>query len=217
MPKPTSFRSIERCDTVAAMTELPQQIAPATARAADGWPRKAWTHRDLDRMTEAGLFGPEEHVELVDGEIIPMPAEGIRHERVRLVLNSWIWRHIGRDKDVLPEAGWRPGPSFYLEPDFLIVSRTVVPPEFPGSQVLLAIEIADSSLTYDTGIKRERYAELGVREYWVAHAWEFTTRIYRAPIDNAYSVVDEHGPTTPLTPELVPELVLRLSDLGFDR
>ncbi len=199
------------------MTELPPRIAPATTRAADGWPRKAWTHHDLDRMTEAGLFGAEEHVELIDGEILPMPAKGVRHERVRLALNSWIWRHIGRDKDVLPEAGWRPALTFYLEPDFLIVPRTVVPPEFPGSEVLLAIEIADTSFAYDTGIKRERYAELGVREYWVVHAWELTTKIYRAPVGSSYSLVDEIGPTAQLKAELVGEFQLRLSDLGVER
>lgn len=199
------------------MTELPSRIAPATTRAADGWPRKAWTHHDLDRMTEVGLFGPEEHVELIDGEILPRPAKGVRHERVRLVLNSWIWRHIGRDKDVLPEAGWRPALTFYLEPDFPIVPRTVAPPEFPGSDVLLAIEIADTGFAYDIGIKRDRYAELGVREYWVVHAWELTTKVFRAPVGSSYSLSHESGPTALLKPELVPELQLGLSDLGLER
>ncbi len=145
------------------MTELPSRIAPATSRAADGWPRKAWTHRDLDRMTEAGLFDPEEHVELIDGEIIPMSPKGVRHERVRLLLNTAIYDQLGQDKDVLPVAGWRPALTYYLEPDFLIAPRTVVPPEFPGSQVLLAIEIADTRFAFDTSIKRDLYAELGVR------------------------------------------------------
>ena len=195
------------------MTELPTSLSIATTRAADGWPRKAWTHHDLDRMSAAGLFGPEEHVELIDGEIIPMAAKGHRHELVRLALNSWIIRHIAEDKDVYPEPGWRPALRFYLEPDFLIVPRQVVPPEFPGSDVLLAIEIADTSLAYDAGLKRDRYAELGVREYWVVHAWELTTTVFRGLGSGGYRDVTEHGPGDTLTPALAPELALRLSEL----
>ncbi len=166
-------------------------------------------------MTEAGPFGPEEHVELIDGEILPMPAKGVRHERIRLLLNTVIYDQLGRDKFVLPVGGWRPASTFYLEPDFLIVPRTVVPPEFPGSDVLLAIEIADTSFDFDTGIERDRYAGLGVREYWVVHAWELTMKVFRAPSGSSYSLVDERDPTALLKSEFVPELQLRLSDLGL--
>ena len=188
---------------------------PATTRAADGWPRKAWTHRDLDRMAAAGLFGPDEHVELIDGEIVPMPAKGNRHERVRLLSNTWLTDHLGKDKMVLPEAGWRPAERYYLEPDFLIVPRSVVPPEFPGSDVLLAIEIADTSLDFDRTIKRDRYAALGVREYWVIYAWQLTTRVHRQLTGDVYAAIDDLPPTARIAPSLVPELGLRLADLGL--
>lgn len=188
---------------------------PATTRAADGWPRKAWTHHDLDRMSEAGLFGPDEHVELIDGEIVPMPSKGQRHERVRDALNVWLWDHLGRDKKILSEPGWRPAIRDYLEPDFLIVPRNVVVPEFPGSQVLLAIEIADTSLAYDTTIKRDRYAALGVREYWVVHAWQLTVRMHRGLGQDGYALIDACAPDALLTPTLAPEIALRFADLGI--
>ncbi|HRD75795.1 MAG TPA: Uma2 family endonuclease [Hyphomicrobiaceae bacterium] len=130
----------------------------------------AWTHHELDRMSEAGLFAPGERVELIDGEIIPIPAKGQRHDRVRMALNRSISRRLGEDKDLLPEPGWRPAERFYFEPDFLIVPRSVIVPEFARTEVLLGIEIADSSICYDTTIKRDRYAGLGVVEYWVVNA-----------------------------------------------
>lgn len=198
-----------------AMNQMPGQIPPATTRAADGWPRKAWTHADLDRMTEAGLFGPDERVELIDGEIVPMPAKGLRHERVRLALNDWLYRHIAPDKVVLPELGWRPEPRVYIEPDFLIVPRGVIPPEFPGSDVLLAIEVADTSFEFDTTIKRDRYAALGVREYWVVHAWELKTRVHRGLTPQGYGSIVEQGADAPLVPTLAPEIAVRLADLGI--
>ena len=196
------------------MTELPTSLSIATTRAADGWPRKAWTHHDLDRMSAAGLFAHDEHVELIDGEIVPMPAKGQRHERVRDALNVWLWDHLSRDRKVLSEPGWRPAERYYLEPDFLIVPRTVVPPDFPGSDVLLAMEIADSSFSYDTAIKRDRYAELGIREYWVVHAWELTTRIYTEPGQGGFQRMAERRASELLTPALVPEIALRIVDLG---
>jgi Uma2 family endonuclease len=198
------------------MTVLSPDMTTNSARAADRWPRKTWTHHDLDRMAEAGLIAPDERVELIEGEIYPMPAKGNRHERVRLAVNVWLYEHLGRDKIVLPEAGWRPALRDYLEPDFLIVPRHVVPPEFPGSDVLLAIEIADSSFGYDTTIKRNRYAALGVMEYWVIHAWELTTRIHRAPVAGGYAQYEEQPPSARLTPSLAPELVLALTDLGIE-
>ena len=197
------------------MTEHPTGLT-VTTRAADGWPRKAWTHQDLDRMAEVGLIAPGEHVELVEGEIIPMPAKGQRHELVRLALNRWISRRLCDDKDAYPEPGWRPALRDYLEPDFLIVPRRVVPPEFPGTDVLLAIEIADTSLAYDTTVKRDRYAGLGVAEYWVVHAWELTTRIYREPAGGRYAHVEEHPRIRRSTPVLVPEIALAMADLGVD-
>lgn len=198
------------------MTELPVHLSIATTRAADGWPRKAWTHHDLDRMAAAGLLGPDEHVELIDGEIVPMPAKGRRHERVRDALNVWLWDHLGRDKKVLSEPGWRPAERYYLEPDFLILPRTVVPPEFPGSDALLAIEIADSSLAFDTTIKRDLYALLGVREYWVIHAWELTTRAHHGLAASGYMAVEDRPPSATLRPLLVPELALQLEGLRLD-
>jgi Uma2 family endonuclease len=186
-----------------------------TTRAADGWPRKAWTHHDLDRMAQTGLIGPDERVELIEGEIVPLPAKGQRHERVRLALNAWIYQRLTRDRIVLPEPGWRPSVHDYVEPDFLIVPSSTVPPEFPGTDVLLAIEISDSSFAYDTSIKRDRYARLGVREYWVIHAWDLMTRVHRGPAVGVYAEYREHQQTALLTPGHVPEVALRLSDLGI--
>ena len=79
----------------------------------------------------------------------------------------------------------------------------------------LAIEVADTSFEFDTAIKRDRYAALGVREYWVVHAWELTTRVHRALTPQGYGSVVEHGAEAPLVPTLVPEIVVRLADLGI--
>ena len=198
------------------MTEHPTALQRATTRSADGWPRLAWTHHDLDRMTELGLLPAELKVELIGGEIIPMAAKGYRHERLRRALHRWIYRRIGEDKDLVPELGWRPELPSYLEPDFLIVPVGADGVEFPGSAVLLAIEIADSSFSFDTGLKRDRYAALGVPEYWVIRAGDLMTRVHRDLGPGGYATVRDIDQATPLTPERVPEIALRLADLGLD-
>ncbi|MGE0698899.1 MAG: Uma2 family endonuclease [Hyphomicrobiaceae bacterium] len=116
---------------------------------------------------------------------------------------------------MLPEPGWRPALRFYLEPDFLIVPRTVVPAKFPGSEVLLAIEIADSSLDYDTTIKRDRFAALGVREYWVIEVWEPKALVHRIPDSTGYRDIEVVCAEALITPAAVPELAFRLADLSI--
>ena len=166
-------------------------------------------------MVAAGLLGPEEEVELIGGEIVPMSAKGNRHERVRRMLVDWMYRRIREEFHLLVEPGWRPGQHDYLEPDLLVVPAAHVNMDIPAQAARLAVEIADSSLAKDTGLKRDRYATLGVPEYWVVEAWPLTTRVYRDPVDGAYGEPLLLPASELLVPRLVPEIAVRMADLGL--
>lgn len=201
------------------------EIAPthqphATTQAADGIPRLKWTLDEFEHLSQLGFFGgqdrPRERLELIDGDLVPMNAKGVRHERVRGYLQNYLARKLPDGLWLFNEPGWRPGGDRYLEPEIIICKAGSEPSTVPPSQVLLLIEVADSSLAYDTGLKARLYATLGVPEYWVIDANRLTTRIHLNPTDTGYTTITNHAPTEAVTPHQLPSLTLRLSDLGLE-
>ena len=81
--------------------------------------------------------------------------------------------------------------------------------------MLLAVEIADSSLSYDRGRKAKLYAELGVRDYWVINAVTLETRIFRDPSPEGYVTMIDVAADATLTPLLLPALALSLRSLDL--
>lgn len=84
-----------------------------------------------------------------------------------------------------------------------------------GDTVLLIVEIAKTSLDLDTGRKAEIYAKFGVRDYWVVNAETLDVRVHRMPGTDGYGDIKDLGPGDTIVPLLVPELALRLDDLGL--
>jgi Uma2 family endonuclease len=187
----------------------------ATTQAADGVPRLRWTLEEFERLVEAGIFTRDDRIELIGGELIPMAAKGNRHELVRDELVNWMFRRIPLDLRLSSEIGWRPNSETYLEPDILIGPMAFPGPTMPPHQVRLAIEIADSSFKFDTGLKRGTYAGLGVREYWVVNAVTLETTVYREPTAGGYGSQAKRPASETVTPHLVPELALRLGELAL--
>ncbi len=192
----------------------------ATTQAADGIPRLKWTLEEFELLSQLGFFGgidrPRERLELIDGDLVPMNAKGVRHERVRGKLTMYLARAMPVDFDVYGEPGWRPGGDRYLEPEIIICKSASDPSTVPPSEVLLLIEVADSSLAYDTGIKARLYASLGVPEYWVIDANRLTTRVHLKPTQTGYTAITTHPSTATLVPYQIPTLGLRLAGLGLD-
>ena len=82
--------------------------------------------------------------------------------------------------------------------------------------MLLVVEIADSSLRYDTGRKAALYASFGVRELWVIDAVKLTARIFRDPAPEGYSVARDFAPSDRVAPRFAPDaFALRLDELDL--
>ena len=113
------------------------------------------------------------------------------------------------------EPGWRPDAETYCEPDIVLFPKRLRHfGKVPGSDVLLLVEVADSTLKYDTAKKAPPYARLGVREYWVINAVNLDTRVHRKPTSSGYGYRRKLTKDALLTPTLLPELALRLTDLA---
>jgi len=177
---------------------------------------KRWTLAEFERLAELGIFTEADRIELIGGELVPMSPKGNRHEIVCAALHNWLRRNLPGYIDYHPEPGWRADAANYFEPDFLVgpagFNRTSIRP----GDVLLLIEVAHSSLAFDTTTKASRYASLGVREYWVVNAVSLATRVHRGPSAAGYAEVKTVPASEPLTALLLPSLALTLADLSLD-
>jgi Uma2 family endonuclease len=152
--------------------------APLT-RAAEGLARRAFTVAEVERMVEVGLIPPDERLEILGGEIVPMSPKGSRHEAIKVALARRWGRACPESHVFAQETGLRLAERTYLEPDFVVFARSVGLAALRGPEVLLAVEVADSSLDYDLQRKPLIYAEFGVRELWVIDAAKRLTHIHR--------------------------------------
>ncbi len=185
-------------------------------QAAEGLPRWRWTLAEFERFIELGIFTEDDRVELIGGELIPMSPKGARHENLKAELEHWLYKRLPTELRLAVELGWRPDGETYCEPDLLVFPVRCKPVTIvPAPEVHLLVEVADSSLKYDSTAKAPLYSRLGVREYWVVNAVTLETRVHSDPAAGGYRSVTKVGPADLLTPSLVP-LSLRLRDLGID-
>jgi Uma2 family endonuclease len=167
---------------------------PLTTQAAEGLPRRPWTVAEIEAMVAAGIIEEGERFELIGGEVVPMLPKGGRHEMMKMELNWHFQRTAPDDLWVAQETTLRLDPKSFLEPDFCVFPRSVTPGELRGHDVLLAVEVADTSLAYDRGRKISVYAAFGIPEVWVIDANSLVTYAYRQLGAEGYRTVLEAGP-----------------------
>ena len=187
--------------------------APLT-RAAEGLDRWAFTVAEVERMVEAGIIPPDTRLEVIGGEIVPMSPKGARHEAIKTALTfRWIKRcPVGYF--VATETGLRLDEHTYLEPDLVICREREDISKLQGPEVLLAVEVADSSLGYDLHRKPRLYAQFGVRELWVIDAKRRLVHVHLRPEAGRYALTSVHGASERLQPsEAPPDFAIALDDL----
>jgi Uma2 family endonuclease len=188
--------------------------AELTTSAAEGLPRRRFTVAEVEAMVAAGVMEEDERVELIGGELVPMSPKGNHHEVVKTALLARWYRARADDVLLTPETTFRLSEDTYLEPDVVIYPRTSGLRGLTGANVLLVVEIADSSLRYDTGRKAALYASFGIRELWVIDAVRLTTRVFREPAADGYRNARDFAPTDQLAPLIAPEaFAVRLDEL----
>ncbi len=171
---------------------------------------------DYRRMGEAGVFGPDERVELIDGEIIDMVLIGPTHNGVVDQLNRLFVRATD-DRAIVRTQG-----SFELsmwsepEPDLTILvpvddfyKRALPTP----ADVLLVVEVADSSLARDRDVKLPLYARHGVPEAWLVDLVAGRLSVHRDPSPHGYASVVEVEELGAVSPLRLPDVSLDLTTL----
>jgi Uma2 family endonuclease len=185
-----------------------------STRAAEGLWRRRFTVAEIEAMVRAGILDEDERVELIHGEVVPMSPKGGRHEILKAALNR-RWQKLCPDEDQIAQGTtFRLSEDTYLEPDFVVYPSEVGIVGIAGENVLLVVEVADTSTRYDRGRKAQLYAEFGVREFWAIDAVKMTTRVFRAPSANGYAEKRDFKAPDALLPLLAPQVfALRLDEL----
>jgi hypothetical protein len=128
--------------------------------------RRRWTMEEYYQLADAGFFH-DQRVELVDGDILMSPM-GIPHRNALYVMNRVIEELYGDGFIVFQQVPFRISDATEVEPDVVVLRGTLAQVrDAPITTAELVVEIADTSLGYDLGLKSKHYAMARVPEYWV--------------------------------------------------
>jgi Uma2 family endonuclease len=183
---------------------LTERLSPP---AVQDPPRKRWTRTECERLEAAGIF-EQQHVELIEGELIVKMSKNPPHVDAAALLLGWLIQVFGArfvnheaPIDVAPEDN----PTSEPVPDMILLKR-----KFTGfgssrpqpGDLELVIEIADTSLAFDLNIKAALYARAGIIEYWVLDVPGRRLIVHRDPQNGEYGSVtayNEHENLAPLS------------------
>ncbi len=176
----------------------------------------SFTIQDYHRMSEVGILHEDDRVELVDGEILEMSPIGSRHAAVADYLTAWFSRTVSAEAIVRVQNPIRL--SLYSEPQ---PDLTLLKPRLdfyrethPGPEdVLLLIEVAESSLDYDRDFKLPRYAEANILESWLIDLAGPRLLAYKEPLRRRYRTIQEYTPDDSIAAQAFPSIFLSLKPI----
>ena len=165
-------------------------------------------------MVEAGIIAEDENFELIEGELVPMSPKGNQHEVIKAALTRLFARQASETLRLAIETSVYLGERTFVEPDLCLYPKRILPEDVKGGDVLLAIEVAASSMPYDLGLKAQIYARHGVNELWVVDSVTRATWVHRRPeADGNWGSIEKVEPETQLSPAALPDIAIRMVDL----
>lgn len=147
------------------------------------------TVEEFDRMVGAAVFGQEARVELIKGAIIDMSPVGDRHLGCVMLLDSLFQTRLTGRANVLVQSPVRMADDTKPYPDLCLLKwrKDFYTRKSPAyNDVLLVVEVADTSLTYDLETKRPVYAHAGIPIYWVVDLQHEIIHTFQEPVGGEY-------------------------------
>ncbi|MGH2584543.1 MAG: Uma2 family endonuclease [Dehalococcoidia bacterium] len=167
-------------------------------------------------MGEAGILGEDDRVELIEGEILRMAPIGDRHVGRVIEANDLFTSRLGRRVLVSVQNPVRLSELSEPQPDLVLMRRPdaghVLRAPHP-SDVLLLVEVADTTLSYDRDRKVPLYAKAGIPETWILDIPADVLRVYREPVAGEYRHVEILSRGASIAPLAFPDILFAVDDL----
>ncbi len=178
-----------------------------------------WTRQEYEALVAAGIFHPEERLELLGGDMICMPPQGSAHATAVQLIENALRQAFGANYCVRVQLPLAVDAASEPEPDVAVVPGT--PRDYRQThpdQAVLIVEVSDSSLSYDRERKARRYAQAGMPEYWILNLIEQCLEIYRMPTtpgaeEPHYQHIRVASQEETVSPLGAPEAVFAVSEL----
>lgn len=146
-------------------------------------PRRLWTAEEYERAGELGLFGPEERLELIEGEILTkLTPQGSPHATAVMLVQLALTSAFPDGYILRCQMPLALGPRNRPEPDVAVVTGTIrqYVAAHPTAAVLV-VEASDSTLQIDRIVKARLYATAGIPEYWIVNLADSVLEVHRQP------------------------------------
>lgn len=177
-----------------------------------------FTVDDYHRMGEAGIFADAGRVELIEGVIASLSPVGPRHFAIVLRISRLLAKAVGERATLSIQGPVRLAPRSEPEPDAAVLRPRADDYEhgLPGpSDILLLVEVSDSTLARDRDVKAPLYAAHGIPEYWLVDLDARKVLVHRDPLptERRWRSVQPVGPDAVLDVATLPGAAVPLAGL----
>lgn len=151
--------------------------------------RRLFTFGEYERMIEAGILQEDERLELIRGEIVKMPPIGFEHGFGVAHVNQVFSKLVGDRALIWPQGPILLPDNSRPEPDTVLLRpRPDLSPKSPptAEDVILLVEVAQSSAKYDRNTKGPLYAQAGIPEYWIVNLPDGVIEVFTEPSEGVY-------------------------------
>jgi Uma2 family endonuclease len=169
---------------------------------------------DYHKLGEAGVLDEDSRVELIEGELIDMAPIGVPHMTAVNRLNRLFVQAVGDLGVVSIQNPVSLPPHSEPQPDIAVLRSGVDRPgaSLPGpADVLLLIEVADTTLAYDRGTRLPLYARAGVVECWIVNLQARCVEVYRKATPQGYSETTEFRAGDVVSPVMLSTLKIEVA------
>jgi Uma2 family endonuclease len=178
--------------------------------------KRRFTVEEYERMGQAGILSEDDRVELIDGEIIEMAPIGSRHAAVVNRLTDLLAPQVRSEAMATVQNPLRADPYSEPQPDLMLARRRAdyyASGHPRGPDVLLVVEVSDTTLEYDRGVKVPLYARSGIPEVWIVALPGEEIVVFRQPSAEGYRLVTRLKRGDALSVEALPGVALTVEQV----